>query len=81
VRGHDQSPPIVTVIVKISDSAPMHRSHTMAFGANVPNRLQRGHFWPFRRLRAPYRGLAEPPLLSAILITVHSQPEWAAQKR
>src|SRR5215472_16152060 len=44
VRIHHRSSPKMTVTdtTKISCSAPTHRSHTIEFGANVPNRLQRG---------------------------------------
>jgi hypothetical protein len=42
------------VTTKIKGNAPMHWSHTRQFGAYVPNRLQRGHFRPFRCWPAPY---------------------------
>jgi hypothetical protein len=63
----------VTVIdtTKISGSAPMHRSHTIEFGANVPNRLQRGQCRPLRPSE-PGRGLAPLPVSLRILISVHS---------
>jgi hypothetical protein len=64
---------MVTVIVtsKISGRTPKHWSHTIEFGPKVPNRLQRGHFRPFRRRRAPERVLAVAALLD-MLIVVHS---------
>jgi hypothetical protein len=35
------------VMTKINDSVPMHRSQTSAFGAKVPNLLQRRQGRPF----------------------------------
>jgi hypothetical protein len=58
MRTHHRPPPTVTntvmVTTKIKGNAPMHWSHTRQFGAYVPNRLQRGHFRPFRCWPAPY---------------------------
>jgi hypothetical protein len=62
-----------TDTVKINGSAPVHRSHTIEFGANVPNRLHRGHERPLRLLPLdPGRGLAPVPEGLRILTVVHS---------
>jgi hypothetical protein len=61
-----------TATVKISGNAPKHRSHTIDFGAYVPNRLHRGHRCPLRSLPfIPGRGLALPPEGLRILTVVH----------
>jgi hypothetical protein len=81
MRGHHRPPPTTTVTVttKINGSAPMHRSQTIEFGANVPNRLQRGHFCPFRCRGTPYWGLVDLAWLLRILIVVHSQRVSSAE--
>jgi hypothetical protein len=58
--------------VKINGKAPRHPSHTMEFGANVPNRLQRGQERPLRCSLRPGTGLAPTPVGLRILIAVHS---------
>jgi hypothetical protein len=63
---------LATVTVKINGRAPVHRSHTMEFGANVPNRWQRGHARPLRCSLKPGRGLAPVPVGLRILTVVHS---------
>jgi hypothetical protein len=71
------------VTTKINGNAPMHLSQTRQFGAYVPNRLQRGHFRPFRCLSTPYWVLVDLLWVARIVIAVHSwwvdsaEAEWA----
>jgi hypothetical protein len=62
----------VTDTTKISGNAPAHRSQTIEFGANVPNRLQRAQFLPFGRPSAPDWGIVERAPSLRMLIAVHS---------